>query len=355
MNTLNDLLVEMQKPFEIPMENDTTMEFKDFLSKKLDDYYSFIKKQEPQNILESCIEPIRQEKWASFSSIVDFNNCIEKLIKGLKNVLNLYYEGKPAESYQVFKTTLDETKAKNLLNRKYSYFFGIEPILYRARKDESKSFTKTDLFHIGFENRHLIGTTRYSIPGFPALYLGSSTFVCWKEFNEYSFKKLWFSSFKLNKGDYSVLSIDRIQEILDALNQRSNPSEIHFSVIRSLAIFPLMIACSVKTKHHDKPFKPEYIISQLLTQYIADDSNLDGIRYPSTKVDYSKLKGVSAYNYVFPPQKIKSAGHCDYLMDMFYLTEPTNLELEELAFSYSLLIPPNTLRQIEIIKGRMDF
>ncbi|SFC06697.1 RES domain-containing protein [Flexibacter flexilis DSM 6793] len=356
MSNLKSLLVEMQQSFEIPMENNTTLEFKDFLFNKLDDYYNFIKKEEQQSIVKSCIELNNSQSNLSFSNIDDFNGRIKTLINGLKKVLTLYYEGKPAASYQKFKRTLKVTKIKELFGRKYSMFSGIESPLYRTRKDENKLFTKTDLFHIGFENRHLIGTTRYSIPGFPALYLGSSTFVCWKEFNEYSLKKLWFSSFKLNKGgDYCVLSIDRVQEILEALNRGS---KIYVLVIRSLATFPLMIACSVRTKHHEKPFKPEYIIPQLLTQYIAEDEYIDGIRYPSTKVDYSKLKNVSAYNYVFPARKIKNKGYCEKVSDIFNLTEPINLKREELLNNSSTATLGKALtreeksKKIMLTKGR---
>lgn len=365
MNTLNNLLVEMQKSFEIPMENNPVelkeflpekiknepemekllskkidIEFKEFLSKKLDKYYTFITDKKCQNFLIKIIKLDVQQKRSSFQNIDDFNNCIKVLIEGINQSLSDYYEGKPAKAYDHFKATLDgkDVKFEDIFPRLYTEFGHFGDVLYRTRKDEGKTFTKEDLFHIDFESRHLVNTARYSIPGFPALYLGSSSFVCWKEFNEYPFEKLWFSSFKLipkeNGSGYSVFSIDRIQDFLGASVFTTDNPEC-YRVVRYLAIFPLMIACSIKTKYDNKQFKAEYIIPQLLTQYIADDNSIDGIKYPSTKVDYSKLQGVSAYNFVFPPKIIKSAGHCDYLTRMFHMTEPTNLKIVELALNPS--------------------
>ena len=38
-----------------------------------------------------------------------------------------------------------------------------------------------------------VSTNRYSVPGFPALYLGDTTYVCWEEFNKFRIRDLWFS------------------------------------------------------------------------------------------------------------------------------------------------------------------
>lgn len=37
------------------------------------------------------------------------------------------------------------------------------------------------MFHIPFELRGKAATQRYSIPGLPSLYLGSSCYICWEE------------------------------------------------------------------------------------------------------------------------------------------------------------------------------
>ncbi|MFH4351795.1 hypothetical protein WAJ70_22165, partial [Acinetobacter baumannii] len=64
----------------------------------------------------------------------------------------------------------------------------------------------------------------------------------------------------------------------DMLNE---PNE----VISYLIIWPLMAACSVRVKNTTNTFKPEYIIPQLLLQFIRYDEFFDGVSYFSTKVD----------------------------------------------------------------------
>ena len=60
-----------------------------------------------------------------------------------------------------------------------------EPIdqksFYRARKSSGTLFTKDEMFHIPLEKRYLVSTQRYSYPGLPCLYLGSSYEVCCDE------------------------------------------------------------------------------------------------------------------------------------------------------------------------------
>ncbi|WP_052675768.1 hypothetical protein [Paenibacillus sp. IHBB 10380] len=56
-----------------------------------------------------------------------------------------------------------------------------------AEADEHKrvgsnhSLTRQEMFHIPFELKGRAATQRYSIPGLPSLYLGSSCYICWEE------------------------------------------------------------------------------------------------------------------------------------------------------------------------------
>nr|MBB6141079.1 hypothetical protein [Mucilaginibacter sp. X5P1] len=65
---------------------------------------------------------------------------------------------------------------------------------------------------------------------------------------------------------------------------------------------------------------------------MAENKEFNGIMYPSTKVDYSKLTNVPAYNYVFPVKTNLTNGYCEELIKAFDISQPTSLELEELVF-----------------------
>ena len=118
---------------------------------------------------------------------------------------------------------------------------------------------------------------------------------------------------------------------------------------------PLFIACSVKVNHKVGAFKPEYIIPQLLMQYVVQNTDIDGIKFPSTKLDYSSIEGFAAYNYVFPIKKSSKNGYCDDLMDKFHVSQPTSLEYEDLMFNTNQSFVGvgliNKHEKIEIIKG----
>ena len=132
-------------------------------------------------------------------------------------------------------------------------------------------------------------------------------------------------------------------------------------LLRYLITFPLTIACSIKVKNPTGNFKPEYIIPQLLLQYISRNDKIDGLKFLSTKVDYSKLYNIDAYNYVFPVKTIKKEGFCSVLSELFHSTEPTSLELEEIIYNpttHPMVIgggTPSDTRQIELVEGQKSY
>ncbi|MFW5887027.1 MAG: hypothetical protein ACOCUL_04650 [Bacteroidota bacterium] len=249
---------------------------------------------------------------------------IEKLSKAIIETVEFYYLGKVYEATDLFNRSLETVLFDNIVGidniRKNTNFF-------RARIDEKNHFKKADLFHVRFELRHIVSTNRYSIPGFPALYLGNTAYVCWEEFNRPKFRNMWFSRIT-NTRDLKLIQIQRIEDCIEEFH-RITPEWQTTILLRYFVTFPLTIASTIKVKHPKGNFKPEYIIPQLLLQYISKNDKIDGIKFPSTKVDYDKLYNVSAYNYVFPVKTVNNIGFCDKLIKLFNLTEPTSLEIEE--------------------------
>jgi len=148
--------------------------------------------------------------------------------------------------------------------------------------------------------------------------------------------------------------------MLNSLNNVSDEYKLEI-LFRYLITFPLIAACSIKTKHPNGTFKPEYIIPQMLLQYINDKDDIDGIKYFSAKVNYVQLKNFTCYNYVFPPKTNKQKGFCNKLSDTFYLTEVTSLELEEIKYNKKYQTglflggKPSDMRKIEITIGETTY
>jgi hypothetical protein len=306
--------------FNLPLIQDEESYFPEFIKQKFDDYILYYE------------ENIRHN--TDFAGLFSSNKkdlVINKIV-GISELLvrsiNLYFSGNIKDSYSAFEKAME-----------LSYFDKIKPVVafevgtlfYRCRKDNGSFYRKKDLFHVGFENRHLVQSTRYSIHGLPALYVGDSSYVCWEEFDRYPIERLWFTLLE-NQKQLNIISIERIEDLLLEVKDFTEKDKL-IHLLRYFILYPLVLSCTVKVRHMDGVFKPEYIIPQFLMQYISQKEDIDGIKYISTKLDYSNLNNVGAYNYVFPVKNVKNAGYCERLKETFYLTEPTSIMLENTLFN----------------------
>lgn len=328
--------------FNIPLQQEGNLSFPDFLAKKLKEFESYIAKE-----FAKLNSVNGQDTQWSFGGLKFLNRALNKTV-------SLYYEGKVLEATKVFNSSIQKYVVFELKNSWMS--ISEEQLFYRARSHkEGVHFEKKDLFHIKFEERHSVSTNRYSIPGFPALYLGDSSYVCWEEFNRPKMQELWFSLFKPTK-DLKVIKLLRFNDLIEDIKGKDDTWKM-IIFLMYIRIFPLLIACTIKVKHPKGNFKPEYIIPQLLLQFVSKSGDFDGIKYPSTKVIYNKLTKVNAYNYVFPVKSNFNIGFCKVLERIFCMTEPTSLEMEQIldspqnSLSGWIGVEPDFSSTIEILKG----
>jgi len=223
-------------------------------------------------------------------------------------------------------------------------FYAIKhPSLYRIRSDRSE-FTipsRGDIFHVPFEKRRLVSNQRYSITGLPCLYLGGSLWICWEELGRPPLDSVLVSRFRI-VGPVSVLDFqfpphhmwrffaDIPQETSQALdNNLGEKLRDRFSLafLRSyIMCWPLIAACSIKRDQRTGSFFPEYIVPQLLLQWVAEGARFDGIRYFSVRMPSRGAHVLAHSNCVFPAKMISFKGHCAELKKRFALTEPLSWE-----------------------------
>jgi hypothetical protein len=327
--------------FQFPITESGSKYFPEYVKEKLNEYIEFYRTELQSEVDEKL--PFDEGK----KDVII--NKIESLSNAIVETIERYYEGNILAATQRFNDALEQT-----------FFHDLDVLtiiegntsFYRARKNDASIFSKEDLFHIKFESRHIVSTNRFSVPGFPALYLGDSTYTCWEEFGKSKLRDLYFSRFE----NVKQLKVVHIEKYADFVEKLDGEKEHNIPKILSyLVLYPLTIACVIKTQNPNGNFKPEYIIPQLLLQFISRKPEIDGIKFPSTRIDYSKLSGIKGYNYVFPVKSIAKTGYCDILKKTFSCTEPTSLELEEIISN-----PVGTMhssgpemddRKIELIKG----
>jgi len=201
------------------------------------------------------------------------------LTSKLKKTIDDYLNGKVASAYSQFKEAMEPIKdflpIKSVEKR----------VFFRMRAEEGLK-DKKDFYHLPFNMIHLSKNERFSIDGYPCLYLGYSKSVCKKE---------------ILSGTIATFMLDeKLDGILDlTLGQGDEKKDI--PDINLVQIYPLIALCYIvpfyctvyeKECRPDKSFfRVEYIIPQLLTLYLREESMAKGIIYYTVKDPNLNLQG----------------------------------------------------------------
>lgn len=274
-----------------------------------------------------------------------------KIINGLIQTVKEYYDGAPFKAYERLNKTLrNEIKDLYAILKQKEYL--TDESFYRIRVQNGNfGLSSAEMFHIPFELRGKVSTQRFSIPGFPSLYLGQTLYVCWEELNRPEINSFQAARFKSTKAI----------KVLDLTPPMIGDFVFTGDIYRYFMTFPLIACCSVKVKNYSDSFKPEYIIPQLLLQWVRENDRIDGIQYKSTHIApelFREKGGLS--NLVLPVKENNRKGHCSQLTKMFLSTEAFSWQLHEFAlggqfFSFNrseLDVIDNKLPKLELIKGR---
>lgn len=229
-------------------------------------------------------------------------------------------------AYNIFKNTINQIGALNLTQSSIpinSAFYRLRPIA-----TSNTILQRKDLFHIPFESRGIASTNRYSLSGYPCLYLANSTFVAWKELSDAKDTdlELYAGTRIINTRPLKFIEIDS-KPFKDRIFD--NDFDKYGDLFQYALLFPLLATCSLKVRnnHRNNKFKSEYIISQLLLEYVRKSStNIDGIKYRSTRVEDEKA---SAWNYAIPPKQVQESGYCPNLKSLFSISEIENFNFKD--------------------------
>ena len=280
-----------------------------------------------------------------------YGHIIKQICNKLVKTVNLYLNGFPAEAYDTFSSIMAKiihTPIKIYPKSDWSDAFNDnDPLnLFRVVSvSENINHPRTRIFHTPYSLRTKVGTNRYSIAGFPSLYLGTTIDLCLEEIHSNPYESFSLCSlFKIvrdireceTKIDVIELAIkpqdflanDKIS-IEKSRGRIINPDLLDDSDVRMayLIWYPVIAASSFIRAYKNDPFAPEYIIPQLLMQWIRNWSKehknkLLGIRYFSCS---SKKASDLGFNYVFPTsgkKHAKAKNHCKILVDSFKISVP---------------------------------
>jgi hypothetical protein len=273
---------------------------------------------------------------------------VKKLCQAIIASLIAYRNGEVLEAHRIFENKMDEVKdeiASCDMKAVSTQLFRIRPGKFKERKD---------LFHIPFEETTKVKAYRYSIAGFPCLYLSGNMGeprnkdmglpLAWLECDTPS--KFSWSEFKFADKIETMKLIDlTVSPFSSALGRQGfftriikNDVTVKDEIIRFIVTYPLIAACSLVVMDKGKPFSSEYTIPQILLLWIHNKGNQSGYRgikyFSCTR--HQKAREYRAFNVVLPAQKnAPLKGYCPELKQELELSEPKFIDVQEIFKSLS--------------------
>jgi hypothetical protein len=149
--------------------------------------------------------------------------------------------------------------------------------------------------------------------------LGSSIWICWNELRRPDLDSVFVSRFRFME-ETEVLDFRLPPQLTwkmfeSVLNQSKSLTPPAFTaellarydddyIASQIMFWPLNAACSIQVDSIEGSFFPQYIVPQLLLQWVTKEKKVEGIRYFSTRRSAKDL-GLYVYaNCVFPVRDI---------------------------------------------------
>ena len=291
-------------------ENEGASLFYRYIEIKFSEYINIIKQirtEELETLLRETTDFIGQK------TKLRFVNLITKICKGYLKILKECYNPNPLSALSLLDRMLGEHNSAFRLNRYLneqlvnycSYLIKTQDILYRMRDEDVEKGIPDNCWHVPYNIRQYSYSGRFSIPGFPCLYLGEDIATCDAEIGELKMgKSRWCGSFTL-KPQKQLGVVD-----LTFPSKKEIESMCSYDKFCLFLNYPLKILCCTKALHKTDSFAEEYLFSQKLMNVLSEPSNdrngitrILGIVYNSTKRKEGRNYVLSARPNSTPPAK----------------------------------------------------
>ncbi|HHV82796.1 MAG TPA: hypothetical protein GXX43_03925 [Tepidanaerobacter syntrophicus] len=317
-----NLILEHRLPLN--RKDKSVKEFlKSYYSRYIKEYKNALKRTEDCALREEC-----------YKLLNDKTTTLEELCSDILKVFDYYDSADMLGLYNHFDEMMEKISA--LLVTRNIGTVGHETYknYYRIRAGE-EHFNRIDLFHIPLNKREFIKSYRYSIPGYPCLYLSSGVEMCWFECGmpkEFSYAGFFLESSdnnKVNIIDFTIEPVDLVSSVsIHYINHPEKAELIDEFLAKYIILFPLRVACSLEVINRDVPFIEEYIFPQQLLLWVRSNNIYDGIAYRTC----SSIEHAREWNYInlVMPAKTIVDGYCRHLNRLFTVTEPVKVEISNI-------------------------
>lgn len=251
---------------------------------------------------------------------------IRKTIDEINTIVEYEYKGLHWIAFERFRSLVNDEDSPLHQSLVIDGKGTVPTTFYRMRRmADRRDISYKDLFHLPLSKRNYVPNGRFSLPGYPCLYLGASIYACWEEMARPPMSE-------------SMVSKLECQKPLRLLDLRMPTKEDFKKRLSYLWAMPIIIASSVVVHEPAGTFKPEYIIPHLIMEFIVsyneigeDDEPIHGVLYTSVfkseDFDYPLDKLVNVALPVMKP--LESKVFCKELCRLFKMTRPTCDEIEQ--------------------------
>lgn len=238
---------------------------------------------------------------------------IQKVCDGIEECLDLYSHANLVDCIKKMREILSHESFCAYRVKESSLWYRSRMVEGRKRVLEAK-----EMFHVPFELVRKIGNNRFSISGYPCLYLSNTIWACWEEMKEPAMEDFCTSLVKPTKD-------------IELLDLRFPNTAYNQFVENVLYTLPLIIACSVEVEYPEDPFKPEYIIPQIVMLALVNHEKYQGCSFTSTKkIDNFDWPDDLLCNIAMPVKGVNVKGLCPALVDSFLISDSVNYKYEVL-------------------------
>lgn len=268
----------------------------------------------------ALVRKVSEDEFCKFNkSKISLLEELEQRHQLIMDALRSFLRGDVISCYESIYKKLFEWSNTSVKNIPYKTFKAKQPFYRMRANDTNNLYSKEEMFHLPFKLNHKVGNQRFSLSGYPCLYLGTSSYVCWEELDK---PDLW-------KSNLMVLRNERELNVMDL----TPPTEIRNK--DDLLRVMLTIASSLSISPKASSFKPEYIISQSLLHSIIrfNDRDMNKCRAKFKQIDgilyLSVHNGAEAmfsdvnllHNFVIPTFQYNETGFCPVLKELFKVSE----------------------------------
>jgi len=255
---------------------------------------------------------------------------IKKIFDLLVSIIDAYDNADMATAQERFNLMMEQVKPYFILSDiswpQYTDRF------FRVRGSTDKLKDPKDLFHIPYKKRHLISNERYSLAGHPCLYLASYLHIAWQECgypHKYYYSEFKYQFAEKEDDEWKFITLLSPRDVANRWFVAINPPEESYLniAVSYLFTYPLIFACSIVNLNGSSAFKPEFVIPQMLTQWVYRNYDfVKGVKYFSC-YDADDIRHYYGFNVVMPAKNIDyRRGLSKDLMSKFKVSKPVFLE-----------------------------